>query len=88
VGENVYPVGRAEIRFEEGSSWACLCTFPHNSRAFGELDPETVKSLALFGAACRLALEGDLRGLVLLPSDVPQWIRDGIDKAVKKGNTA
>jgi hypothetical protein len=82
VGENVYPVGRAEIRFEEGSSWACLCTFPHTDG--GGIDVVTLKSLALFGAACRLALEGDLRGSVLLPSDVPQWIRDGIDKAVKQ----
>jgi len=82
VGENVYPVGRAEIQFEEDSSWACLCTFPACFDV-GYIDPETVKSLALFGAACRLALEGDLRGSVLLPSDVPQWIRDGIDKAVK-----
>ncbi len=87
MGENVYPVGRAEIQFEEGSSWPCLCTFPHNSRAFGEVDPETVKSLALFGAACRLALEGDLAGTVLLPSDVPQWIRDGIEKAVNHRQT-
>ena len=82
MGENVYPVGRAEIGFEEDSSWACLCTFPACFDT-GRIDSETVKSLALFGAACRLALEGDLAGTVLLPSDVPQWIRDGIDKAVK-----
>ena len=83
MGENVYPVESydgdwTEIRFSKSDEdYSCLCTFPMNDMEC--LDADRVRSLALFGAAVRLAFEGKLEH-GFLPAAVPSWIRDEIDR--------
>lgn len=70
---------------EEDDSTICLCTFPFNYRAVG-FGPDEVRSLALLGAAVVLAHHGELTAddYHRLPDSLPQWIRDGIDAALRK----
>jgi len=85
MGENIYPIqdydGRwTNIQFSEmDDEYSCLCTFPMND--MGRLDPDRVRSLALFGAAVRLAFDGDLEH-GFLPDAVPVWIREEIDRVI------
>lgn len=85
MGEHVYPVqdydgNWTEIRFSEvDDDYQCLCTFPGNDQ--GKLDIDRVRSLALFGAAVRLAFDGDLEHGIL-PACVPEWIRSEIDRVI------
>lgn len=85
MGENVYPIqdydgNWLEIRFSESDDeYSCLCTFPYND--MGRLDVDKVRSLALFGAAVRLAFDGDLEH-GFLPKAVPEWIRNEIDRII------
>ena len=85
MGEHVYPIqdydgNWTDIRFSEiDDSYFCLCTFPYDQ---GRLDIERVRSLALFGAAVRLAFEGLLEH-GFLPKAVPEWIREEIDRVLE-----
>jgi len=85
MGENVYPIqdydgNWTEIRFSElDEDYHCLCLFP--LWRTGPLDIEEVRSLALFGAAVRLAFEGQLEH-GFLPHAVPEWIREEIDRVL------
>ena len=92
MGEKVYTIlgrhGKYRLTFsamDEG--YGCLCTFPYNDAATGGLDRDRVRSLALFGAAVRLAWGGaivtDESGYVFLPDAVPAWIRDEIDRVLE-----
>jgi len=84
MGENVYPIqdydgNWTEIRFSElDDDYGCLCTFPYYE---GLLDVATIRDLALFGAAVRLAFEGQLEH-GFLPHAVPEWIRNEIDRVL------
>ena len=84
MGENVYPVqdydgNWLDIRFSEmDDDYGCLCTFPYRDE---RLDVEDIRDLALFGAAVRLAFEGELEH-GFLPDAVPEWIRKEIDRVV------
>ena len=85
MGENIYPIqdydgNWLELRFSEmDDDYSCLCTFPMNDME--RLDADRVRSLALFGAAVRLAFDGVLEH-GFLPSTVPEWIRDEIDRII------
>lgn len=55
-----------EITFSQDSSLGCLCTFPHNDKAFlplhkegGGFDKERVRSLAYLGAMVALVSNSD-----------------------------
>ena len=91
MGEKVYTIlgrhGERRITFSAADEgYGCLCTFPHNDAAAGGLDRDRVRSLALFGAAVRLAWGGDIETdeseYVFLPDAVPMWIRDEIDRVL------
>ena len=84
MGEQVYSIEGQEVQFSEvEDTYACLCTFPFNDKAFGgKLDADTVRSLALLGAAVCLAHQGELE-LPILPQGVPEWIRDEIDRVIQ-----
>ncbi len=82
MGENYYSVGNngMELFFgEDSEDWGCLCTWPINDQE--QLTPDRVRSLALLGAAVALACGGNLPHPIL-PSAVPQWIRDGIKRII------
>jgi len=87
MGENVYPIedydgNWVEIRFSESDDgYSCLCTFPFNDAVMGCLDADRVRSLALFGAAVRLAFDGELEH-GFLPAAIPEWIRAEIDRVI------
>ena len=72
----------APIRFSElDDSVGCLCTFPHNNQR--QMDAETVRSLAYLGAAVVLLQRGEIEH-GFLPQCLPEWVRDGIDEALKE----
>ena len=87
MGEQVYTVVSIDgeehyLQFAENDddSYCCLCSFPTNDEAMG-MDAERVRSLALLGAAVCLA-HLYMLDHGILPLAVPEWIREGIDRAV------
>ena len=57
------------------------CTFPHNDSP--SLVPDRIRSLAYLGAAVALIRRGDFKDdSVYLPSSLPKWIKDEIDRIV------
>jgi hypothetical protein len=64
---------------DSDDDYACLCTFSGND--MGQLDLGEVRSLALFGAAVRLAFSDELEHGIL-PGAVPEWIREEIDRVI------
>ena len=89
MSENTYTIkswGDKEynIRFSEMDDvFGCLCTFPFND--FENLSIDRIRSLALFGAAVRLAITDELTncgedGYVFLPDMLPKWIINAIRK--------
>lgn len=87
----VYRVGKHSIIFSENDVddyIICLCTFPHNNEE--KLDVDYLRSLALFGAVVRLIFDGYYDGhdddYIFIPADVPQWIRDEIERLTNDGN--
>ncbi|MGV3515604.1 hypothetical protein [Luteitalea sp.] len=94
MGCHTYRVGsgrdRAYLRFSEGDdATTCLCTFPHNYAHDQALDANTVRSMALLGAAMAMAWHGDLHpndtGDVVLPASLPAWVVQAIDAALPVG---
>ncbi len=85
MGELYYTVldhngDERELQFsDDDEEWGCLCTFAHNDG--DTLTPDRVRSLALFGAACRLEFD-NLLPHGILPGAVPQWIRDEIKRII------
>ena len=70
------------IAFSEGDDeLGCLCTFPHNDG--GELSKERVRSLAYLGAAVVLLYRGEIEH-GFLPSCLPDWVKQEIDRIVLK----
>jgi hypothetical protein len=70
---------------DSADGWSCLCTFPFNYSPADGLDPETVASLAILGAAVSMAHHGDIDadgGYIALPEDVPEWIQQAIKNCV------
>ena len=85
MGCDIYRVGvDCRILFTDNNDdVACLCTFPCNDEIDGALDGERVRSLALLGAAVKMAHEGELgEDLNWLPECVPEWIRAEIKKHI------
>ena len=94
MGENIYCTKKpgdhgwedVEIVFSEEVDFVfgCLCNFPY---AYDKgLDIDTVRSLALLGAAVALIRnsdEIDTKDMVILPDAVPEWIRKEIIRFVK-----
>ncbi len=69
-----------ELQFsDDDEEFGCLCTFDNNDQY--ALTPDRVRSLALFGAACRLEFDNALPHGIL-PGAVPQWIRDEIKRII------
>jgi hypothetical protein len=95
MGCHTYRVGsgrdKAYLRFSEGDdATTCLCTFPHNYAHDQAIDANTVRSMALLGAAVAMAWHGDLKpndtGDVVLPASLPAWVVQAIDAAVPRGH--
>lgn len=79
MGENVYSFVTSDletfrISFSEmDEDFGCLCTFPHNDQE--QLSIERLISLAMFGAAVRLAFENKFNpGYIYLPESLPSWL--------------
>lgn len=72
------------IRIAEESEQPCLCTFPHNYGASELVDAELVRSMAFLGAAVAIAANGEWKNgeYVYLPSDLPAWVVDGIERCI------
>lgn len=82
--------GTAYLRFSEGDdATSCLCTFPHNYEHDQAIDANTVRSMALLGAAVAMAHHARLptRGAddVVLPAALPGWVVQAIDAAIPGG---
>ena len=60
-------------------SYGCLCTFPYNY-SDEKLYTDTVRSLALLGAALVLVQHDEIDTPAFLPYAVPDWIREEIDR--------
>lgn len=68
----------ATIHFSEGGSdMTCLCTMPQQAR----LELQDVRSLAYLGAAVVLQHHAH-QDYWHLPFDIPEWIREEIDRVV------
>ena len=83
MGEQVYCVGGKSIRFSETDyNFGCLCTFPWNDEACGEISTQRVMALALLGAAVKLIHDGYFADLdtVFIPESLPPWIVEQIGK--------
>jgi len=69
--------GECFVRFAFSGDYPCLCTFPSNyegENAF-TLNGEHIISLALLGAAVKLAYEGRLTDdYYYIPDCIPEWI--------------
>lgn len=77
-----WPTGQETMFSEMDDTVGCLCTFPHNDGL--RLDADRVQSLALLGAAVVLHRRGLLTDpYCYIPSDIPQWISDGINACLK-----
>jgi len=78
MSEDVYDACGQTITWSEGDSeFGCLCTEQFD----GEIGDETVKSLALLGAAVRLAWmrEAEVsRGYIYIPYGLPDNVLDAI----------
>lgn len=78
MSENVYSFVTSDletfhIAFSESDDFMCLCTFPYNDQE--QLSIERVISLAMLGAAVRLAFEDQLEpGYNYLPDALPKWL--------------
>lgn len=74
--------GDGVIHFSEwDDSIGCLCTFPGGRL---RLDEDTVRSLAYLGAAVVMQHQS-CKEWFYLPGDLPQWMRDEIDRCVLHG---
>lgn len=83
MGCDYYHVHGHLIHFSDcDDSYGCLCTFPHNYEPI--LDVDAVRSLALLGAAAVLVLEQKFGKdeYVFLPSAIPDWIKQEIDRVL------
>jgi len=81
MGCDVYRYDSEIIGFSElDDGVPCLCTFPHNDLAFGELEPLRVRSPAMLGAAVVLIHHGYLSGPVYLPDALPEWLVDALEQ--------
>jgi hypothetical protein len=70
------------LLFSEGNDEVgCLCTFPHNDGY--ELSPERVRSLAYLGATLVLLKKEEIDN-GYIPSCLPDWIKQEIDRIVMK----
>lgn len=80
------------IRFSDSDDTVgCLCTFANNMKN-QRFDIRDVRDLAILGAAVALVHDGHFRDSYFdtslskwyyyLPSDLPEWVRDGIDHAL------
>ena len=81
-----------DIHFSDSDDTVgCLCTFPGNDRAYlkynhysntttDKFDDDTIKSLAMLGAAVKLAYNDELEGWIglpfMLPNDIRAWIEN------------
>ena len=75
-------MNEAAIHFSERDDVSCLCTFPHNYEG-GQLDGETIRSLAYLGAAVVLVQREVLdEDYVFLPDMLPEWIVNEIKRLV------
>lgn len=94
MGETRYPLGEEDsVRFGyEDYRYSCLCTFPLNYRDH-EIGTGEVESMALIGAALVMHNNGGLikneydyeydgRHEYVVPDCIPEWVRNGIRKAV------
>lgn len=74
-----------DLQFSESNDdWACLCTSLRTPDSDdGHLEIDTIRSLALLGAAVVLASRDDLNS-TLLPDCVPEWIRQDIIASVRE----
>lgn len=81
MGCYTYNVGGGSVKFNEGSDdVGCVCTFPHNDKAFGRL--YHARELAYLGAAVAMMAHGEFdRDFCYIPDDLPEWVRRGIDDA-------
>jgi hypothetical protein len=68
------------IIFREDGSLTCLCGLSHHDEG-RKLDLEDVRSMAYLGAAVALQHSGH-QEYSILPYDLPQWLRDEIDRNV------
>jgi len=85
MGEMRYCIDDNVITWPEDDDgeFPCLCTFPLSRKG---LDEETVRSLALLGAAVVLARQGLFDDeWVFIPESLPQWIVDGVRDIVMMG---
>ena len=70
------------LLFSEGNDdVGCLCTFPHNDG--NQLSPERVRSLAYLGATLVLLNKEEIDN-GYIPSCLPDWIKQEIDRIVMK----
>ena len=72
-----YPIAFSEMNEDV----RCLCTFAHNDGK--SLDPERVRSLAYLGAAVVL-VSNEQADHGYIPSCLPDWIKQEIDRIVLK----
>lgn len=84
MSERIYTVKGIEGEFDlefssEKSEWRCLCTWPACDGDI--LEPSSVRSLALLGAAVVLVWDDKLE-YGILPNAVPEWIREEIKRIV------
>lgn len=81
MGCDIYSLENVNVQFDENDDTACLCTFFLSHGKFHHrIDPETLRSLALLGAAVLVARQDEYQTpgehWLHLPQDIPQWIQD------------
>lgn len=70
-------------RFSEAAEdVACLCTWPRNHGH--TIEPDTLRSLAMLGAAVVLYHQGAIEDNVFLPFDLPEWVVEAIKAGVRE----
>lgn len=85
MGEKSYWIKDSLVAFSEANDdISCLCTFPHNNEVAGNIiDSDQVRSLAYLGAmVCLLHRNRLSNRWNYIPQDLPQWIKDEIDKQI------
>lgn len=77
------------VRFSEADDGPCLCTLASNYTTVKDFDADTIRSMAMLGAAVALMHDGKLGddGYVYLPYSLPQHILDAIDKILPSMET-